>query len=276
MAALAASTWLAMAAAMAAFLLLFVTLQLCAQNISARPEITRKLLHAGSGLLTLPFPFLFREAWPVLALTGASALVIAASRFVPAVRTRFGGVASRVDRATFGELYFPLAVAILFSLTLGEDRLLFVIPVLVLTLADAAAALVGARYGLTRYSGGRKSVEGSTAFAIVAFFCVHVPLAWSTVGRTECLLVAATVGLLLMLLEGSAGRGLDNLVIPLGGYCLLRGFLALDTAALLARLAVTVALVLLVVLLHVYAARPERAPGRGAKASTPVHLHLRA
>ena len=80
-----------------------------------------------------------------------------------------GAVAHRVERATFGELYFPLSVAWLFWLTCGDDPLLFVIPILMLTLADAAAAVVGARYGLTPYIGAGKSLEGSAAFAVVAF-----------------------------------------------------------------------------------------------------------
>ncbi len=273
---LAATTWLAMAASLAAFLLLFVTLQLLTRTASVRPETTRKLLHTGSGLFTLPFPFLFHESWPVVLLTGASALIVAAARFVPAVRSRFGSVASRVDRATFGELYFPLAVAILFSLTRGEEPLLFIIPVLVLTLADTASAVVGTRYGRTHYSGGRKSIEGSVAFAIVAFSCVYAPLlAWSAAGRTESMLVAATLALLEMLLEGSASRGLDNLVVPLGGYLLLRSLLELDTAALLARLVLTVALVFLITLLHVCAARPRQAPRGAAQALASVHLHMK-
>jgi phytol kinase len=266
-AALAASTWLAIAAALAAFLLLFLALQVLAQTAPGRPEITRKLLHTGSGLLTLAFPFLFREAWPVLLLTGASALIVAAARFVPVVRMRVGEVTGGVGRTTYGELYFPLAVALLFLITLGDDPLLFVIPVLVLTLADTASAVVGMRYGVTRYFGARKSLEGSAAFAVAAFFCVHVPLlAWSTVGRAECLLVAATLALVVMLLEGASARGLDNLLIPLGGYVALRGIVGLDTGALLASLAVTVALVFLVILLHVYAARPGRVAGRAPQA----------
>ena len=139
---------------------------------------------------------------------------------------------------------------------------------LVLTLADAAAHFVGTRYGLTRYAGGRKSLEGSVAFAVVAFLCVHVPLRrleHGRPGRSPCSW-RLRLALLVMLLEGSASRGLDNLVIPLGGYFLLRGSLELDAAALLTWLAVTQALVLLIILLHVCAARPERAPGRAAQA----------
>lgn len=262
--ALASSTWLAMAAAMAAFVLLFIAL---AQIMAGRPETTRKLLHTGSGLLTLSFPFLFHEVWPVVLLTGASALIVSAARFVPAVRARFGGVASRVDRTTFGEIYFPLAVALLFMLTFGRDPLLFVIPVLVLTLADTASAVIGTRHGRTRYSGGRKSLEGSAAFAIVAFLSVVAPLlAWSAASLAKSVLVAATLALLVMLLEGSVSRGRDNLVVPLGSYFLLTGLLELDAAALLARLAVTVALVIVIAVLHVCAARPKHARGGAARA----------
>jgi len=154
-----------------------------------------------------------------------------------------------VERRTLGELYFPLSVALLFWLTRGDHPLLFVVPVLMLTLADATCALVGGRYGLTPYTGASKSLEGSVAFVIVGFFCVHVPLLLgSSVGRTESLLIGATLALLVMLLEGSAWRGLDNLFIPIGGYFLLRAYLPMDTAALLARLVVTSALVLLIVL----------------------------
>ena len=239
---------LAIALALAAFLVLFAALEGCARRGLLSPEATRKLLHTGSGLLTLSFPFVFHDFWPVLLLTSASAGLLAIVRFVPLVRGRLAGVTTRVGRVSLGELYFPLSVALLFWLTLGRDPLLFIIPILVLTLADATGALVGVRYGLTPYSGTSKSLEGSVAFAAVAFLCIHVPLlAWSDVGRVESLLIAATLALLVMLLEGSAWRGLDNLFIPIGGYLLLRSYLGLDATALGARFAVTSGLVALIV-----------------------------
>jgi phytol kinase len=182
-------------------------------------------------------------------LTGTSALLVGCVKFLPALRDRFGRVANRVERATLGEVYFPIAVGLLFWLTRGSNLLLFVIPVLMLTFADATCALVGSRYGMTRYLGANKSLEGSVAFVAIAFLCVHVPLLlWSDVGRAESLLIASTLALLVMLLEGSAWRGLDNLFIPIGGYFLLRAYLPLDPAALVPRLLTTVALVVLIVL----------------------------
>ncbi len=62
---------------------------------------------------------------------------------------------------------------------LSDGRtLLYVVPILVLTFADAAAALVGVAFGRLRYStvGGSKSLEGSAAFLGVAFLCAGMSL----------------------------------------------------------------------------------------------------
>jgi phytol kinase len=224
---IAQNPWIACASAFGAFVLLFAGLQTYARSGRASAEMTRKLLHAGSGAMTLTFPFLFRDLWPVLLLTGASGALVAAARFVPSLRSRLGCVASGVDRPTLGELYFPMSIALLFWLTHDQHPLLFVIPVLILTLADAVCALVGRRYGSTRYIGSDKSLEGSLAFLVIAFFCVHVPLLlWSEVGGAQSLLIAATLAPPVMLLEAVGRRGLDNLLIPIGSYVLLNAYLS--------------------------------------------------
>jgi phytol kinase len=105
--------WMGIGAALGAFVILFLAIALYAR-MGGSPELTRKLLHAGSGLLTLTFPFVFRSAWPVFLLAGASATLIAAAKFLPALRPRLGRVASGVARTTLGEIYFPAAVAWLF------------------------------------------------------------------------------------------------------------------------------------------------------------------
>jgi phytol kinase len=244
-----ANPWLAVAAFLAAFLALLGGVIAHRRFWSPHPEVTRKALHAGSGLLSLSFPFLFRDLWPVLLLTTGSAAIIAALKFLPAVRRRLGRVVDDVERTTLGELYFPLAVAIVFWLARGQSPLLYCIPMLVLTLADATGALIGLRYGLNRFEGGHKTFEGSLAFAVVAFFCVHVPLLlWSDTGRVETLMIAVTLALLVMLLEGTAWRGLDNLFLPVGGYFLLRAYLPMSSAELLPRLLVANGLVVAVLL----------------------------
>ena len=243
----AAHPWAAIAVILAAFLLLVAVVLALHRFARTPPELTRKLLHTGSGLLTLSFPLLFAELWPVLLLCAAAALLVAAFKLLPAVRRHGGAAIDGVNRATFGELYFPISVAVVFGLSLGQPALLFVIPILVLTVADATCALVGLRYGLIHFEGAAKSLEGSVAFVVVAFLCIHVSLlVWSPVGRVESLLMAATMALIVMLLEASAWRGLDNLFIPIGGFFLLRAYLPMTVAELGARLLVTLALLAVV------------------------------
>ncbi len=187
------------------------------------PELSRKLIHIGMGLVILSFPWIFDSIWPVLGLSGLSAVILILLRCLRPLREGVGSVLNGVNRSSWGEVYYPLAVGILFMLT--QDRpLYFVIPILILSLADATAALVGVRYGRIKYAtfDGKKSLEGSVGFLIVAFFSVHIPLLlYSSLGRIETILIAGITAVVVMMLEGISWQGLDNLFIPLGAYFLL-------------------------------------------------------
>jgi len=217
------------------------------------PELLRKCLHVGMGLVAISFPWLFDESWPVLVLGAISLVGMAAMRTVKTLSTSVGMVVSSVGRVSLGEIYFPVAIAVqwhlyLYAVAPDEYRvLLYCIPLLLLTLADAAAALVGVNYGNQQYetSEGMKSAEGSLAFFLCAFLCVHIPLLLgSDVGRAETLVIALLLALVAMLFEAIAWAGLDNLILPLVGYLLLRIYLGLTLADLEMRLAVTLGLMI--------------------------------
>jgi phytol kinase len=202
-------------------------------------ELTRKTVHVGMGLIALTLPWVFDRTWPVLVLTGGLALAFVALKLF-ARQSALGSAMHDIGRSSRGDLYFAASVAALWLLAAG-DRLLFVVPVLVLTLGDATAALVGVRYGQIRFDGARtgKSLEGSAALAVVTFLSVHLPLTLS--GRAaplEGILIAATMSVLVVLLEAVAWRGLDNVFVPIGAFLLLRMWLTLDLSSLVARLAV--------------------------------------
>jgi phytol kinase len=240
--------WLGIAILVVGLLTMLVVLRWITRRLRLHPEVSRKIAHVSLGLATLSFPWLFRSAWPVLLVCGLACATLLSLRYVPALRQGVGGVVNGVDRSSFGDLYFPVAAAGLYLLSHG-DRVLFSVPLLTLAFADAVAALVGVTYGQLAFSGGegKKSLEGSIAFFIVAFFTTHVPLLLFTrTGRAECLLIGLTFGVLVMLLEAIAWRGLDNLFIPFGGFLLLRVFLTLDARALIARLTLTLLLLALV------------------------------
>lgn len=237
--------WLGMVVVLAAVAILMIALRTIAKRASADPEWMRKGAHVGTGLITLSLPWLFDSAWPVLLLCAVSVAGMAALQLSTILRREFGRILHGVQRASGGEIYFPISVGILFVLSKG-DPLLFSIPMLILTFADAVAALTGARYGQHPYDAVdvKKTAEGSIAFFTVAFLSTHIPLLLFTqVGRAETLLIGLTMGLVIMLLEAMAWRGLDNLFIPLGGFMLLQVYLGLDARALLARFCVTLVLV---------------------------------
>jgi phytol kinase len=240
--------WLTMGLVLAFLGGLMVGLRLLQHYYSPHPEVVRKLLHVPMGLLTIAFPWLFANPLPVVLLAIIAVGALLSLRLYQPLKKRLGSVLGGVGRRSLGEIYFPIAVALLFVLSQG-DPVLFCIPMLILTLADAVAAIVGVQYGRLRYKTleGQKSAEGSVTFFMIAFFSVHVPLLLLTqTGRAETLLIALILGLLVMLLEAIAWSGLDNLFIPLGGFLLLRTHLEMDVTALLTRLIITIVLVMLV------------------------------
>jgi len=228
---------------------LLVGLRRLQQRTNLHPEIVRKGLHVGMGLLTLSFPWLFDAAWPVLTLGVISIVSLVMLRIVRVLKESVGTVVASVDRVSLGDLYFPLAVVILFLLYLREDNprpelrlVLYLVPVLLLTVADASAALVGLRYGHWRYAtaDGFKSAEGSGAFFMCAFFSVHVPVLLMTeTGRAETLLIALLLAWLAMMFEAIAWAGLDNLALPLVSFLLLKIYLGLTVGELVDRLIVS-------------------------------------
>jgi phytol kinase len=210
-------------------------------------EMLRKCLHVGMGLVAISFPWLFDSAWPVLVLGALSLAGMAAMRLIKALSDSVGKVVGGVGRFSLGEIYFPVGIAVqwllyLYATARSEYRvLLYCIPLLLLTLADAAAALVGVKYGSQKYetSDGMKSAEGSLAFFLCAFLCVYVPLLLeSNTGGAKMLAIALLLALVAMLFEAIAWAGLDNLVLPLVGYLLLRIYLGLSLEELELRLAV--------------------------------------
>jgi phytol kinase len=238
----------AMAVVLASALGMLFVLRLYRKLTGAEGEWLRKLAHLGTGLISISLPWIFSSRIPVFIICGASIALLLAMRYVPMIRGRFSGVLDDVARESWGEVYFPLSVALLYQLANGS-KLLYAVPLVVLTLADTVAALTGAEYGKHGYgtTGATKTIEGSIAFFAVAFFSVNVALVvFSDAGRIETLLISLDIAVIVMLLEAIAWRGLDNIFIPLGVFILLRLYLVMSVAQLWDRFRVAAALVIFV------------------------------
>jgi len=234
-----------------------LTLLLGASSLSVNKgwisgESARKLVHVGMGCICMIFPWLFDSALPVQILGGIAVILIFTIR-ASRLRSSLGSSLFTVQRLSIGELLFPIAVAWLFTLYKVNQvtAVYYVIPLLLLTLADTAGAIFGTRIGKRIYktSSGTKSVEGSIAFFLTAFLCTIIPLCFFTSHELSHIVFAAfAVALFFTLVEGACGAGLDNLLIPVGAYFLLIYYLEQSSESLWLKAVVLFLILLLFIL----------------------------
>lgn len=189
-------------------------------------EVQRKLIHIGTGLYALSLPWLFPERWPVYVLVGVTLAVMLVLR-LPG--SKLGQTLHGVDRVSYGDLLLATSVGVCLFLA-GDDVYLYVLPIAVLTLADAAAALAGSTYGkrFFQIEAGEKSIEGSVVFFVVtlliSIICLMLMTPFAPLNIIVVGLMVAGFG---TLVEAASWRGFDNLFLPLG----LLIFLAVHAAS---------------------------------------------
>lgn len=184
----------------------------------SKPELARKSVHFLGGLIALSFPYVFSSHWVVLGLAAGFSAVMLVTRQMGMLRSIHG-----IPRKSLGAFYMPLAVYVLFLVGRDEPVLYFV-SVLVMTVSDTLAALLGGRYGSIRYDveGQVKTLEGSVVFFFVTFLCVHLSLLFMTPAeRLASVLIALVIALLITGFEAISFTGSDNLFIPFGTYFIL-------------------------------------------------------
>jgi|GEM_PF-1428590 len=208
------------------FGVVFVVAEVAWRRCHIHTEVTRKMVHAGGGVIVLLVPQLLTSVWSALALAMSFAVILGVARtqhWLPSVHA--------IKRASVGAALFPIAVAVCVIASRGE-LVRFEVPLLALALGDAAAALVGRRFGVVAYhvGGTRRTVEGSVAFAVVTAVVAVFFLVLGGVSVGVAIVLAVLVALVLMVVEALSIGGWDNLTIPLAGLVVVD--IALATAAL--------------------------------------------
>jgi phytol kinase len=176
-------------------------------------------------------------------LAGSIIVLLMAVRVAGPLRKTLGGVIHDVGRESWGEIYFALGVVGLFMLSHGEP-LHYGISILTLVLADTAASLIGCRHGFLRYHilGKCKSLEGSLAFLMTAFLIGALGLLlFGSGGIMVSLVVALAFALPATLIEAVAGKGTDNVFVPLCTFARLKILLTLSPLELAVFLSVVLA-----------------------------------
>ncbi len=193
-------------------------------------EIKRKMIHVAVGLASLFFPLFFSSPLPVLVLIVCAILFMLAIRRKKSKEDGLGSVLHSVSRRSYGEIYLALAVAILFFRS-EASPVLYVLPLLVITLSDTASALVGTAYGRVRFAveDGTKSLEGALAFFTVTWICAMIVLLlMSDAARINVIILSFLIAAFCTLIEADSWQGLDNLFVPIGAHLILERYM--DTA----------------------------------------------
>ncbi len=198
----------------AAYLVLFAVGEVLYHKCKVKVEISRKVVHIGTGLLALLFPLLLDNHWLVLILCAAFAIILVVS-------LRFGFLPSinAVERKSIGSLAYPVAVygcylAFLFN---GHQYHYYYLPILVLAVCDPVAGLAGRKWPIGPYAiaGAHKTLMGSAMFLLSAlllvgsyiFFAGH-PLTVPAIASILIIAVLATLA------EAVSRDGYDNVSIP--------------------------------------------------------------
>lgn len=184
-------------------------------------EKTRKFVHLISGLAALSFAYIFRSHWTVLVLTLFFSGIMGytkRNKLLPAIH--------QIDRESYGGLYFPLAIYITFLInSQAQTPHFYLISILILSISDSLAALIGKSYGFKLYQveEDHKSLEGSLIFFFTAFVIAHLGLLLFTpIGRLESVLSAVYIALLVTAFEAISLGGADNILIPIGTSYILQ------------------------------------------------------
>lgn len=241
------SPWVGMSAVMIILVAMIHGLSRLNKSEIGSPEMIRKTLHVVMGLIALSFPWIFADAWPVLTLSIIASLLIAVIKV--AHMHDWQPVVCAKGRESVGEIVFPLSIGLTFLLADG-DRLLYIVPVMILTLADTASALVGQRFGKKRFActEGFKSLEGSFAFSAVTFLASFIPLTTMAGLNTDhALSISLILAVVAMMFEAIAWKGLDNLFIPIGALIILKTHIKVDPLELKVRLILLVLMSIFIV-----------------------------
>ncbi len=200
----------------ASFFLCLVGLGEILRGVNAcSQEATRKFVHLTGGIVSLSFAYVFTSHWTILGLCIAFVFLMAGTRKMGMLKSVHG-----IKRKSSGDILHPVAIYLTFAATnYFEKPDFYLISIMVLSVSDALAAIIGVSYGFKVYSveEERKSLEGSFIFLLSTFLIVHLGLLLLTsVGRMECVLSALLISILVTCFEAISLGGADNIIIPFG------------------------------------------------------------
>jgi len=188
-------------------------------NISRKAS--RKFLHVMIGNLPFVIPFFTLTFFPTLVAAPFIAVTLLASSYGPfkTIGRRMKDLANITEEGhKMGLVFYAISYTCL-AFLFGSRPYIIAVGVLPMAYGDAAASIIGEKWGRTRYRVvAEKSLEGSAAMFLLSFaslalgmvfFSVFYHFAWTS--KIASMLAAAAVA---TAVEAFSPMGFDNLTVP--------------------------------------------------------------
>lgn len=183
-----------------------------------KPVWSRNFSHLSAGLLSLPYPWIFSSHWWVLLLAIQSSLVLFLTRnFNLLPSHHLSG-----SRSTGSYFFFASLYLCYLGSSFLDNPFYFVLPMLVLSVSDVMAAIIGRNFGkpskgiLGKLSKETKTYAGSFAFFLTSLMIAGLAytIYWQA-NLYEIIGMALLISLSTTLAEAVSTKGYDNFFIPL-------------------------------------------------------------
>lgn len=221
----------------AAFVAGLVLVRKAARQYGWSAELQRKIIHVATGLFAMAMPWLLPQPWLVYAMLLVALAVMAVLRTPWVIASGVGAALHGVERKSWGDVMLVAAIGTLYFFSDEASKpVLYLLPLAILTLADAAAAVTGTNYGRLRYAieDGEKSLEGSVIFLMVAWIVALIALLLlSDVPRFNVVMLSLMTAAFATIIEADSWRGFDNYFVPVAVLFLILKYMESSPLTLL-------------------------------------------
>ncbi|MGL5081923.1 MAG: diacylglycerol/polyprenol kinase family protein [Microcoleaceae cyanobacterium] len=193
---------------------------------SVSPEVSRKIVHIGTGNVILLAWWLQIPGWIGVAAGVISGMVALISYQIPILPS-----VNSVGRKSLGTFFYAVSVGLLIGWFWSVEKPEYAaIGILIMAWGDGLAAVIGQRFGNHPYQVGeiRKSWEGSLTMGLVSYVVSSLILLNVQGNLWQTWVVSGVVALVATGLEVFSKLGIDNLTVPLGSAAVafvLNGYL---------------------------------------------------
>lgn len=192
--------------------MLIIVADVLSRFIVDDPELTRKVVHIGSGNVILLAWWLDISSAVIISAAIIAAAIAIISYLIPILPS-----IESVGRKSFGTLFYAVSIGVLAACFWQDSPQYTTIGILTMAWGDGMAAIIGQRFGKHPYHVGgiTKSWEGSFAMLGAAFAVTGAILLFVEGNSWQVWSISLVVAIVATMLEAFSKLGVDNLTVPI-------------------------------------------------------------